>query len=167
MRKTIAAALALPAVYAHCPLCTIGAAAAAGGAAYFGVNQAAIGVFIGAFAVSTGWWVSRMLKEYVPRQRELLIGLSFLLTIIPIMAILTDFTPIYVSLIGQYGGLLNRTYLLNLFLVGSIVGGAVVCMAPWVSERVTQLRGRRIPYQGVTLTFLLLFMTAGVLQGVL
>ena len=74
-----------PAVKAHCPLCTMGAAAV-GGALYLGISTIVVGFFIGAFAVSTGWWVSQIIKkQYFPCQKWLLIISSFILTIIPMM----------------------------------------------------------------------------------
>ena len=78
--------LLMQSAYAHCPLCTAGAAFAAGGAAWIGISKAAIGIFIGAFAVSTGWWASNLLKKkYIPFQKPLLILFSFAATIIPLI----------------------------------------------------------------------------------
>lgn len=152
--------------YAHCPLCTVGVMAAAGGAAWFGINTAVIGLFAGAFAVSLGWWASTWFKKkYVPYQRELLILLSFATTILPLIPKLDAFTPLYVSLMGGYGTLLNRTYLVNLFLVGSLLGGLVMLASPWLSRQVTKARGgKTIPFQGMALTFLLLLVMTGVIQ---
>jgi len=169
MKKAIlpAAILAATSVHAHCPLCTIGAAAAAGGAMYLGVNQAAIGVFIGAFAVSTGWWVSKMLKKRIKYQRELLIAASFLLTIIPMLPMMKEVYPVYISLLGGYGTLLNRTYVLSPFLVGSIIGGVIVTISPWLSKKLTSWRGKKLPYQGLALTFTCLFLLAVLFQVML
>ena len=50
----IAALLAVQSVRAHCPLCTAGIMAVAGGATYFGVNKVVIALLVGAFGVSTG-----------------------------------------------------------------------------------------------------------------
>jgi len=97
-------------VMAHCPLCTIGAAAAAGGASLLGVKNIVIGIFIGAFAASIGLWVSRVIKKkYVPFQDALIVLFSFVATVIPMMPIITGFYPLYISLAGEYGSLLNRT----------------------------------------------------------
>ena len=60
--------LFIKSVYAHCPLCTAGAAVAAGGAAWLGISKAAIGIFIGAFAVSTGWWASNLLTPWLSKK---------------------------------------------------------------------------------------------------
>ena len=146
--------------YAHCPLCTMGAAFAAGGAAWLGVSKAAIGIFIGAFAVSTGWWVSNLLKKkYIPFQKPLIILLSFITTILPLMPLMESAYPVYISWTNDYGSLLNRTYIFNMFLVGSILGGFVVSITPWLSKKITDLRnGKMVPYQGIILTFALLLI---------
>ncbi len=160
----------MPSARAHCPLCTMGAAAAAGGALWLGVNAIVIGLFIGAFAVSTGWWVSNMLKkQYIPRQQPILIIISFLLTILPIVPVITEnnIMPLYISWFGDYGSLFNRTYLLNSFLFGSIVGGSIVSITPWISRGITTKRGRTLPFQGVMLTLILLMVTAVTLQYVM
>ncbi len=161
--------LLIESVYAHCPLCTAGAAVAAGGAAWLGVNNAAIGIFIGAFAVSTGWWISRLIqKKYIPFQMQLIILLSFITTIMPLMPIIESNYPIYISLIGGYGSLLNRTYILNLFLAGSILGGLVVSISPWLSRKIAELRnGKMIPYQGIILTFALLIVLSAAVELIL
>lgn len=156
----------VPAVYAHCPLCTIGAAAAAGGAAYFGVSQIIIGIFTGAFAVSIGWWISRLIKKkYIPFQRAVLVLLSFATTIFPLLPLLTDMKPYYLSWFGDYGSLFNRTYLVNMFMVGSIIGGIVVCFTPWLSEKISRMRkNRTIPFQGTALTLIILIIISLIIQ---
>jgi hypothetical protein len=156
----------IPSALAHCPLCTVGAAAAAGGAMYLGVNTIVVGLFIGAFAVSTGWWISRALKkEYFSGQKWALIVLSFLLTIIPIMPLIPGITPLYISMMGDYGSLLNRTYLLNNFLLGSLVGGTIVSSTPWMSSKLTNLRkGKMLPFQRVILTLALLVVVGVIIQ---
>ncbi len=156
----------MPSALAHCPLCTMGAAAAAGGAMYLGVNTIVVGLFIGAFAVSTGWWISRALKkEYFSGQKWALIVLSFLLTIIPIMPLIPGITPLYISMMGDYGSLLNRTYLLNNFLLGSVVGGTIVSSTPWMSGKITAIRkGKMLPFQGVILTLALLVVIGVIIQ---
>ncbi len=171
MKKLLLSAIAIGLllvtnVYAHCPLCTVGAAAAATGAAWFGVDKIIIGIFTGAFAVSLGWWISRMLKkQYIPYQRTTLILLSFATTILPLLKIMEGFSSIYISLAGDYGSLLNRTYLINKFLMGSIFGGVIVSLTPWLSGRITKLRaGKMIPFQGIILTLSLLVILSVIIQ---
>ncbi|MBI2631673.1 hypothetical protein HYW75_01585 [Candidatus Pacearchaeota archaeon] len=155
-------------VQAHCPLCTIGAAAAAGGAAYLGVNYIVIGLFIGAFAVSLGWWMANIIKrKFVPLQKFWIILLSFLSIVIPVLPLLNDTMPVYISWIGDYGSLLNRTYMANEFLIGSFGGAIVLCLTPWLSRKITSIRnGKILPFQGVALTLFLLILIGTILQMV-
>ena len=158
--------LIVKAVNAHCPLCTAGAAAAAGGAAWLGVNNAAIGVFIGAFAVSMGWWISSLIKKrYMPFQRQSIIAISFATTVPPLMPVMKGIYPVLISIAGDYGSLLNRTYLINAFLMGSIIGAFIVSITPWLSKKITDAcKGKTLPYQGITLTFGLLAIAGISLQ---
>ncbi|MBI2650860.1 hypothetical protein HYX01_00105 [Candidatus Woesearchaeota archaeon] len=155
-------------VHAHCPLCTVGAMAAAGGAAWLGVNKAVIGIFIGAFAVSTGWWIANLLKKkYIPFQKPFLIILSFATIVIPIlpMPVMESNYPLYLSFAGDYGSLLNRTYVINLFFAGSILGSIIVCITPWLSKKISEIgNGKLIPFQGILLTFILLIIAGISLQ---
>ena len=161
--------LFIKSAHAHCPLCTLGAAAAAGGAAWFGVNNAVIGIFVGAFAVSIGWWVSKLIKKQViPFQKWIIILFSFATTVLPLLPIMKGIYPIYISVTGDYGTLLNRTYIFNSFLIGSIIGGITTSLTPWLSDKITKLRnGKMIPYQGIILTFLLLIILGIIMQLVL
>lgn len=158
--------LTIPSISAHCPLCTIGAAAVAGGAYYLGVKTIVIGVFIGAFAASTGWWVSNMLKkQYLRLQRPIIVVLSFALTIFPLLSLFPQIGSVPLWLFGDYGSLFNRVYIFNTFLVGSIGGLTIVAAAPWVSQRLSHLReGKLIPFQGVMLTLCLLIIIGTLLQ---
>jgi len=156
-------------VYAHCPLCTAGAALAAGGAAYFGVSTIIIGLFLGAFAVSMGFWVSRLIKKkYIPFQRTLIILTSFATTIFPLMKVIEGFHPFFISLIGSYGSLLNRTYLVNDILIGSLLGSIIVIAAPFLSSTLTRFRNNKIlPFQGVIITLSLLAVSSLIVELIL
>jgi hypothetical protein len=153
--------IAKPAL-AHCPLCTAGAGVAAVGATWLGVGNIPVGIFIGAFAVALGLWVSRLLKkEYVPKQKHLIVGFSFFSTILPLFPLMEEYSSIYISWMGDYGSLLNRTYLIKLFLAGAILGGVIVLIAPSVSKKITSInKGRMIPYQGLGITFILLLVAS-------
>ncbi len=153
--------------FAHCPLCTVGAGAAAAGAAWLGVDNIVIGIFLGASALAMGLWFSRLIKKkYVPLQKLAISSFSFASIIIPVLPLMKGYSSIYVSLAGGYGSLLNRTYLINLFLLGSIIGAAIVAAAPSISSAITGKRGKTIPYQGIILTFSLLAIAATI-AGVL
>src|SRR3989338_7571641 len=88
--------LTLPLVLAHCPLCTGAAVAGVGVARFYGVDDGIVGLFLGAFIVSTGLWVDRWLKKKkksYPFQAFILVLLSFLLLVIPlyIAGVITSF----------------------------------------------------------------------------
>jgi len=145
--------------FAHCPLCTAGAAVAAGGAAWLGVDHVVIGLFIGAFAASTGWWISNIIKKkYVPFQKTLLIIISFASIVLPILPLMSGIRPYYLSIAGEYGSLLNRTYIINLFFIGSLIGGLIVCITPRLSKKITETRGKTVAFQGTLLTLALLIL---------
>ena len=153
-------------VLAHCPLCTAGAAFVAGGAAILGVHRMVIGVFIGAFAASMGVWFGRVLrKRFMPLQKTIIFLLSYLLTVLPLWPLLKDSHPLLLNLAGDYGSLLNRTYLIDYYIIGGIIGSFIVIIAPFLSEKITSIRkGRHIPFQGIVLTFTLLIITGIALQ---
>ena len=147
---------------AHCPLCTAGAGAAAVGAAWLGVGQIPIGVFIGAFAIALGLWVSKLIKrQFIPQQKWILAIFSYLTTIFPLTMMLTDVHSIYVSIFGEYGSLFNRVYVFNGFIVGSILGSIIIMASPTLSKKLSVWRkGKLIPYQGMIITFVLLFVVS-------
>jgi len=148
-------------VMAHCPLCTIGAAAAAGGAVWLGVSKIVVSFFIGAFAVSMGWWFGRIIKKkYIPFQKTLIIIASFLLTVLPIMPLISTISPLYIGWLGEYG----KTYAVNMGLVGSIAGGLVVTVSPAISKKLSSIRGKKMPFQGVVVTLLLLLIGGLIIQ---
>lgn len=151
---------------AHCPLCTVGAGALAVGARYIGVNTAVVGVFIGAFALALGLWIAPLIKkQYIPYQRKIFVILIFVFTIVPIMPLIREYRSINVYLFGDYGSLLNRTYMFNLFVIGSLIGAGILYITPFVSTWIKKQRnGTLIPYQGMLITFLLLFIVSLFIQ---
>ncbi|MBI4148961.1 hypothetical protein HY491_00795 [Candidatus Woesearchaeota archaeon] len=162
---SISALLLLPAAYAHCPLCTISAGVVAGFAAWMGVSKLVIGLFIGAFGASLGWWLRKYIKKtYVPFQNTLIILFSFATTIVPLLPVIPDASPLYISLAGDYGSLLNRTYVINQFIVGSLIGLLLISITPLLSKTMTRIRGTALPFQGMLLTAGLLLIIGILMQ---
>src|SRR3989344_825808 len=96
--------LLVESVNAHCPLCTVGAGAAAAGAEWLGVSKVVIGLLIGAFAMSMGMWFAKIPKKrYLPLQKTLIISLIFFTTVLPLLPIFSAVGPLYLSFIGEYG----------------------------------------------------------------
>ncbi len=156
----------IPIVKAHCPLCTITAATVAGGAAMFGVKGVVVGLFTGAAAAAMGMWIGRKIrKKYMPLQKIMITGASVALTIIPVIPFVKEMPlPVYVSLFGGYGTLFNRTYIINKFLLGSIIGAALMYGTPALSGVISRLREKQVPFQGMIIIAILLILVAALLQ---
>lgn len=153
------------AVLAHCPLCTAAAGGLAVLAASLGVSSVIVGILIGAFALALGLWLANLLKKtYFRFQKSVLTLLIFLTTVVPIMPLVRDYSPLYISLFGEYGTWLHNTYTINLYLFGVAIGALIVAAVPYISRLVTRLRGKQLPYQGITITILLLVVASAVTQ---
>lgn len=157
---------ALPAVVlAHCPLCTAGAGAAALGASTLGVGSGSIGIFIGAFGLAMGLWIGKMIsKSYILHQKWILGIGSFLLTVLPLTPLFPEAIPVSIAIAGEYGTLLHRVYAPNLFVIGSVIGGLLLAASPVISGKIRIKRGKRIPYQGLLVTFGLLIIAAALIE---
>ncbi len=151
-------------VSAHCPLCTIGAGAAAAGAVWLGVSKVVVALFIGAFAMSMGMWFARVIekrKKFIPFQSPLIIIGVFLLTILPLIPIVKAVGPLDMSFIGNYGTI----YVFNYSLGSSLLGGIITFISPKINKKIREKRnGKGIPFQGILLTFLLLAIAALIIQ---
>lgn len=149
-------------VLAHCPLCVGGAGAAAALASFFGVSYGAIGVFMGGFAVALSLLIVNRLSEKFRFQNSIVGWVIYLTTLIPLYPFLKgDIVAWVLSIGGDYGSMLNRTYLIDLFIVGSIIGSVIVLYAMKLSSFITSRRdGKTIKFQGLLLTFVLLIIAA-------
>lgn len=151
--------------YAHCPLCTIGAGAITIFASWLGVSNIIIGLFMGAFAIALGSWFSKLIKKkYIPYQRWVIEFIFYLSIILPLLVISDSYTSVYISIFGDYGSFLNRTYLINFFFIGSLVGATLVAVSPFISKRISKIRGKTLSYQGLIVTFTLLIIASIILE---
>ncbi len=148
--------------HAHCPLCTVAVGVVALAAAKLGVGLVPIGIFVGAFAVALGLWVARLLKrQYLPRQKALLVVFSFATTIFPLEAGLAADTAVYLPFWGEYG----KTLVINLFVVGAVIGSVLILLSPYLSRKLALVRGGNLyPFQGMLITLMLLVSTAAVIE---
>jgi len=152
-------------VLAHCPLCTAGAGVLAVIAASVGISTIVVGLFIGAFSLALGIWLSRsIIKKYIKYQDTIVATAIFLGTILPIMPLVREYRPLYVSLVGEYGTLLHNTYVLNLYLLGAVLGAFLLFISPYLSKYLSKLFGKKIPFQNMIITFSLLIIFGLVLQ---
>ncbi|MDP3900863.1 MAG: hypothetical protein Q8Q38_00775 [bacterium] len=151
---------------AHCPLCVAGAGFLAVFAASIGVSTAVVGIFIGAFSLALGLWISQMVKKkYVKYQDAILTLAIFASTAVPVMPFIREYRALYVSLGGEYGTLFHNTYVINLYLLGVFAGALLLFVAPLLSQLLARAReGRSLPYQGLIVTFGLLIVSSLVFQ---
>ena len=151
---------------AHCPLCTVGAAAAGGVAAWLGVSGAVVGIFVGGASLLLGWWLAKRIKrKFVPYQEQILAFLIYLSVVLPAYPFVKDYTSLYISLFGDYGTILHNTYLINLFILGSVIGAIVVLISPYISKLASKLSGGgRIHFQGVVVTIVLLTVVSVLIE---
>jgi len=171
LRKTIslsafiASLLFLPELArAMCPLCSVAIGAGAVAAEYYGVDPSIIGLFVGAFALSTGIWVANWIKtQYIPHQKKIIVAASLALTIIPFVPIVPDAFYLPLKLFG-----LAKVLWLNKLLVGSILGILISGGAFAFSNKIKEIRGKVLfPYQGVVFPVLALAATSVALYLIL
>src|SRR3989338_8718980 len=137
-------------VLAHCPLCTLGAGAAALGASWLGVGAMSIGVWLGAFSLALGFWMARIVrKKFFSHEDKIIAVVSFFGTILPLMPLMRDDGSIFINWAGDYGTLLNRTYVFNKFAIGAVLGAAIMYFAPLISKKISKWRNKSIQYQGM------------------
>jgi len=152
-------------VSAHCPLCVVGAGALAVLATSLGVSTVVVGIMIGAFALALGLWIAPMVKrKFVPFQKEILVLIIFLSTVIPIMPLIRDYAPLYIAITKTYGSLLHNTYTINLFVLGYIIGAIIMLLSPYISKLLTKVIGKKFPYQGIVITILTLILVSLLVQ---
>lgn len=152
---------------AHCPLCTGGAGAAAAAAAYFGVSYGSLGVLLGGFTTALSLWLARKPnKDYFKHQATVIFWAIYASTLLPLYFMFKgDYVSRYISIAGEYGSLLNRTYLLDLFIVGTLLGSLILYYSPRISRWISAVRGGKfIKFQGLIVTFALLILGAVLLQ---
>ena len=149
-------------VLAHCPLCTIGAGAAAGAAVWLGISKVAVVLFIGAFAMSMGMWFAKFArKKYIPFQNTMIVVSVFALTFFPLLPMFSAVGPLYFSFIGEYG----TTFAVDYSLYAGLFGGLMVLVSPAASRKVTKWRnGKHIPFQIMLLSFVALLVVGTGIQ---
>ncbi len=156
-------------VHAHCPICALAVGAGAVAAQYYGMGIPAIGAFVGGTGVVMGVMVAnRIPKEYMPHQKALIVGSSFILTALAMNALPPEPFMIPVLWGGDAGGLFNKVYWLDKAWVGIALGGFAALAANHVHGFIKKRAGRSlVPFQGVIATVLLIALTAGLLQWVI
>ncbi len=159
----------IPAVMAHCPLCTTGAAVGVGVARAYGVNDSIVGLFLGALIASSALWFNKWLKKKInfPFQEALIVVVSFLLLVIPFYyaGLIIDFEMVK-SMPEHHGitglGVLGLAQFgVDKLLFGTILGTLALWGVFAFSSYIKRREGRVLfPYQGlVFMTIALMLLT--------
>ncbi len=154
---------------AHCPLCTAAVGTIAISLGFIGISYSVLGIFVGAFAASTGMMLfplarrisKRIGREYEPYIRTGMVAAAFLATVLPVSASMKHATLIPVYVAGEPGSLLNRTYWANTVLLFSFVGLASLVASSWLHRRIKERVGILFPYQGIATTVAMLLLVSG------
>ena len=128
---------------AHCPLCTAATGTAVMVARFYGVNDSIVGLWLGAFIISTALWMDRVInKNENPGLTVLLVFLALGLTII----------PFYYAGIVSYHMIFGIDRLTLSILIGAILTLLVLNVAKSLPKK--------IGYQSIVITLLTLTLVS-------
>lgn len=142
----IAFLFSLPQAYAHCPICAIAVGEGVILARFWGLNDIIVGIWVGAFVVSMGLWIHKLLKKnYIPLQEYVITILSFAATAI----------PFYFA--GLIGNPMFVKWGMDMLLLGMIVGTVGTVVGYEISKLIKAKRGKTlIPFQTIIFTITIL-----------
>jgi len=153
-------------VLAHCPLCTIAAGAGIGVVRSIGLDESIVGLFLGAFIASMGFWFNNLLKKRkikIPFQGFLVVFASFLFTIIPLYlaGIIRNFEVVKsLPELSMFG---LGVFGIDKLLFGTIIGVVFVGLSFNFSNYVKKKKGKVIfPYQGIIFMIITLIILSEV-----
>ena len=156
----------IPTVMAHCPLCTAAAGAGIGVTRWIGLDDSIVGLFLGAFIVSTGLWFNNWLKKkkvVFPIQGILIVFASFLLTITPLYltGIIKNFD--IVKSLPELSMLGLSVLGIDKLLFGIIIGIIAVGSSFSFSDYIKKKNGKVLfPYQGILFMIVALLLLSEV-----
>ena len=142
--------------FAHCPLCTVATGTAIAVTRYYGIDDLAVGTFIGGFILSTSLWFDRILKkrnkgEFIQMQGLFLTLLGLFFTIL---------SYLWLNLSGP---LASSLFGINKLFLGTIVGTLVTFSAFELHKIIRKnMQKSLIPFQGIVFTLIsLVLINAG------
>ncbi len=145
----------VPLVSAHCPLCTGAAVAGVGAARFLGVDDSIVGIFLGAFIISSALWFNKWLKKKkinFSGQEFLIVLITFLLFVIPFYSVglITNFEMVK-SMPEHHAMLGMGVYGIDKLFFGIIVGTLAVWGSFSFSDYIKKKRGKVLwPFQGIS-----------------
>ncbi len=134
-------------VLAHCPICSAATGALVASARVAGVDDVVVGTFIGAFAISTAFWISnfitRRFKRKIPFQ-------PYALSVISMVSTIASF---YVA--GLLGTMPSFLYVFGMerLLFGILLGSALSIITFELHNLMRRYNGNKnhFPFQGMIL----------------
>lgn len=133
-----------------CPVCTFAFGTTAAATSYIGLDVSIFGLFIGAFSMSGGFWLSALIKkEYFRFQSLLILFLSVLLSA----------TSVFFIDLGTFE--FYERYWAGKALIGLLLGAAMSLGALYVHRSLLKTNKEQyVPYQRVSITFISLSIMA-------
>ena len=139
------------AAYAHCPLCTAAVGTGLLVTRLYGVDDTVVGVWIGAFIVSTALWFGRLIERRyrrLPLHDFTLIASGLALTLLPFY---------FTGLITPE----NRLFGVNKLLLGMLVGCFIAYSGIFISGKIKEKKGRVLfPFQTIAITLASLILVS-------
>ncbi len=139
-----------PSVMAHCPLCTAAVGTGLIITRSMGIDDSLIGVWIGAFIISTGLWLNKFLAKrfrVIPFQKSIILVAFFLLTIVPFY-----FTGLITFQSTMFG--------VDKLLFGTVLGSALTLIGFGASKVIRNSDNKPfIPFQSIALTVAVLIIS--------
>lgn len=153
-----------PPVLAHCPLCTAAVGVGIGVTRVYGVDDSIVGLFLGAFIVSSALWFNKWIKKKIeiPIQKFLVIFAFFLLTILPLYFSGVIVDPQTAISLG------NSIFGVDKLLFGTIIGILASWLAFEFSDYIKKIRKKVLwPYQSISFIAITLIILSLILWSVI
>lgn len=139
-----------PSVMAHCPLCTAAVGSGLVIARSVGIDDSLVGVWIGAFIISTALWLNKFLAKrfrIIPFQKTIITIAFFLLTVVPLY-----FSNLITFQYTMFG--------IDRLLFGTVLGCILSLTGFRVSKSIRNSRNKpMIPFQSILLTIAILVIS--------
>ncbi len=139
-----------PPVMAHCPLCTAAVGTGLIITRSMGIDDSLVGIWIGAFIISTGLWLNKFLAKRfrtIPFQKTIILIAFFLLTVVPFY---------FTNLITFE----STIFMVDRLLFGTIAGSILTLVGFYVGKAVRNAENKpMIPFQTIVVTVLILIIS--------
>lgn len=137
--------------YAHCPVCNFAIASGLAVTRFYGVDDLIVGLWLGAFLVSSALWLGKFFKRF---NKKVFVSILTILFMV-ITFILLYFTGVISN---------NPNYLLfgiDKLLIGSILGIVLIPSTIFVSNKIKERNGKALfPFQTITFVLIALIITS-------